>query len=995
MASISETRKWKYDVFLSFRGEDTRNNFVSHLYTFLKFKGIHAFKDDKELDRGKSISPELSEAIEQSRIAVIIFSKNYASSIWCLEELVKIMECVQKKGQIPIPVFYDVDPSDVRNQKISFGEAFAKHEAHLKGTDLEKVKIWRKVVTQAAKISGWDVRNTANGNESECIELMVNHIFNSLDRSLSAVTMNLVGVESHLAEVKSLLNVGFGGVCSVGIWGMGGIGKTTIAREIFDALSGQFDGSCFLANIREVSKKHGLEYLQKTLLSHILKLNSLNIGSVYEGINMIKARLHSKKVLIVLDDVDNGDQVENLIGNGNCLGSGSRIITTTRDRHLLNRHNHLYEVHLLSDSEALQLFSWHAFQTVSPEKEFEELTFHVLHYAKGLPLALKVLGAFLYGRDMVEWISALDRLKDTAEEEIVKQLRISLDGLGPKEKNLFLDIACFFRGKKEDEVIRILDGCRFHSKIGISVLAQKSLLYVSRGVIEMHDLIQEMGRQVVRQVYPDIPGRYSRLWRYEDVCDVFTENTGTEAIDGIMVPFELESLICNRSKAFRKMNCLRILIVKGDEIRYHDPIAHAIDCLPNSLQWLDWSYYHFESLPESFQPRKLVGLNMVSSSIVELWKGLKVFDSLTTINLSWSKNLQRTPDLSGTPNLQRLVLKQCVSLEEVHSSTAYLRKLTLLNLENCKSLEFLPSSIQTESLESFNLSGCLKLKEVPELSENMYSLLNLRLACTAIQELSSSIGHLSAVSILDLSFCEELVGLPANVCQLRELKVLILTGCSRLKTLPGKMGNLVKLEELYVDDTAILQLPDSILHLNKLTVLSVKKGRKTKCPFGLKLKFSQEYCLWPLKKLDLSGCNLLDKDVSHLNMFPSLSELNLSRNKFVSLKHICLPWQLQYLNLTYCEELKELPGLPPGLRELYADDFLAQDCFSMLLYSKLYLISFTNSSYEQLYSDKGNNSSLMNENCQQKIIHNTLVKIFCTFFNRNQVSLSLSLSLSF
>ncbi|XP_060177085.1 disease resistance protein Roq1-like [Lycium barbarum] len=119
-------------------------------------------------------------------------------------------------------------------------------------------------------------------------------------------------------------------------------------------------------------------------------------------------------------------------------------------------------------------------------------------------------------------------------------------------------------------------------------------------------------------------------------------------------------------------------------------------------------------------------------------------------------------------------------------------------------------------------------------------------------------------------------------------------------------------------------------------------------------------------------------------MFPSLSELNLSRNKFVSLKNMHLPMQLHYLNITYCEELKESPELPPDLRELYADDFLAQDCVNMFRYRRLYLISFTNSSYEQLYSDKSNNSSLMDENCQQEIIHNTLVKILITFFKYKQ-----------
>ncbi|KAM7473447.1 hypothetical protein LguiB_020690 [Lonicera macranthoides] len=117
-------RRCKYDVFLSFRGEDTRKTFVDHLYSALVRSGIYTFKDDERLETGESISPALLKAIEESSFAVLVFSKNYASSWWCLDELVKIMECSSKspRGQTVIPIFYDVTPSDVRNQKGHFGE---------------------------------------------------------------------------------------------------------------------------------------------------------------------------------------------------------------------------------------------------------------------------------------------------------------------------------------------------------------------------------------------------------------------------------------------------------------------------------------------------------------------------------------------------------------------------------------------------------------------------------------------------------------------------------------------------------------------------------------------------------------------------------------------------------------------------------------------------------------------------------------------------------
>ena len=160
-SSPSSNPKWTYDVFLSFRGEDVRKNFVDFLYAALQEKGIFTFKDDERLERGREISPALSEAIEGSMIAVVVFSEDYASSTWCLDELAKIIECKNLLGQTVVPVFYNVEPSVVRKQTGRFGEAFERHEANLQGN--EKVQRWRAALVEAANLSGWDIPNTANG----------------------------------------------------------------------------------------------------------------------------------------------------------------------------------------------------------------------------------------------------------------------------------------------------------------------------------------------------------------------------------------------------------------------------------------------------------------------------------------------------------------------------------------------------------------------------------------------------------------------------------------------------------------------------------------------------------------------------------------------------------------------------------------------------------------------------------------------------------------
>ncbi|PWA69150.1 toll/interleukin-1 receptor (TIR) domain-containing protein [Artemisia annua] len=172
-SSSASSRSWKYDVFLSFRGEDTRKTFVDHLYKALEDRLVRTYKDDITLPRGESVGQALLEAIEESHIAV--FSKNYADSSWCLDELLHIMKCRAENGQIVIPVFYDVDPSDVRKQKGESGKAFAKQEAE----NVTKAESWRKALVDASNISGWEPKNVDNGKFSFCyknINIWLEHL---------------------------------------------------------------------------------------------------------------------------------------------------------------------------------------------------------------------------------------------------------------------------------------------------------------------------------------------------------------------------------------------------------------------------------------------------------------------------------------------------------------------------------------------------------------------------------------------------------------------------------------------------------------------------------------------------------------------------------------------------------------------------------------------------------------------------------------------------
>jgi hypothetical protein len=184
----------------------------------------------------------------------------------------------------------------------------------------------------------------------------------------------------------------------------------------------------------------------------------------------------------------------------------------------------LYKVKELCPDDALMLFSWNAFRNPHPSEDHLEVSLRAVRYAQGLPLALVVLGAFLYGRSIREWESELDRLKRIPNKQIYEVLKISFDGLEYHEKTIFLDIARFFKGQEKDYVIKILDACDVNPDIGIQVLIEKSLIYIENNKIQMHELLQSMGRQIVHQESPNIPGRRSRLWFHEDVLHVLTEN---------------------------------------------------------------------------------------------------------------------------------------------------------------------------------------------------------------------------------------------------------------------------------------------------------------------------------------------------------------------------------------------------------------------------------------------------------------------------------------
>ncbi|KAM7477431.1 hypothetical protein LguiA_025644 [Lonicera macranthoides] len=681
-------------------------------------------------------------------------------------------------GHIILLVFYHIKPAEIKQQAKDLA-AVATDERHIR---------WAAALKKVANLGGMPLKHQL---ESVFIEEIVDMVEGKLTPKVQNVGHHQVGMDSRVKKINLWLRDTKTDVGMLVICGMGGIGKTTTSKFVYNLNHSRFDASSFLENIRETSKNPiGLVHLQRKLLSDILNKEEKKIHEISDGHRRIQFALEHRRVLLVLDDVDELEQLDAILGLRNWFSSGSKIIITSRRGDLLKAHEK-YEVHRiekLNEDESLELFSLHAFGEKVPAASLVEHSKRFVRHCQGLPLALEVLGSVVANKKLKVWEDALKKLEVLPETKILEKLKISYDSLkNHHDQNLFLDIACFFVGKDKNDTVAILDGCDYYTELGLQNLIDRSLLSIeTNNKLGMHQLLQGMGRKVVREEAKN-PEEHTRLWRHMESFSILKDKIGSGKIEGLILDMNMvkknnfaTSNIHRRpsffkypmylpwtdrndefleTDAFKEMRHLRLL--KLSYVKLFGTYA----VFPKELRWLYWRGLQLKSLPNEFQQENIVSIDIRNSSLERVWKVTKVLKSLKILNLSHSLQLMETPNFSNIPNLEKLVLENCPSLVEVNESLATLQRLIVLNLKDCKSLRKLPANIDDAFLNDF---GSLPMLE------------NLFLGCNPIRSLPHFIRYLAGLKMLDISWSSKLqyVSWPStpvekiDVTECRELKMI-------------------------------------------------------------------------------------------------------------------------------------------------------------------------------------------------------------------------------
>ncbi|XP_057837004.2 disease resistance protein Roq1 [Cryptomeria japonica] len=906
-----------FDVFINHRGPDVKHTLALQLYNLIKKTGFRPFLDSQEIELGDSIPSTLKNAIFSSSVHVAIFSQGYVKSAWCLAELVLMLQ----SGVKIIPVFYDVAPADLRYiAKGVYAEEFAKYEE--KGRYLSQLEEWKKALHTVSLISGYE-RNRHNNDNDKLCEIIVSAVLKEVERMTPLdVAKHSVGLDELVDDFESKCgrHIEKENFKIIGIFGIGGSGKTTLAKEFFNRKRSEYDRSSFLFDVREAAAKGELPSLQTKLLKDLFMEDHPKFQSTDEGISYLRYRLGKAlllRFLIVVDDIDHIRQLDALlVTDWHTLNPDNLLIVTTRDERMLIRASITprYRMKEMNEKHSRELFCWHAFQQPYPSRGFEDLVQSFVKGCGGLPLSLQVLGGHVSGSsEQRYWQIELDKVRKTLPGDIKQRIQISYDSLDREEQGIFMDIACFFVGKLKSTAIRIWEGSGWKADFALQILEDKCLVCEGDAemtywedkwlmmnkpdvVLGMHDHIRDFGREIADGQRPPC-----RFWCPQDL-----KSMQLKGFRNIIRESNHHSFRCFHSFFDSSV---------GGRITFF--LGNSDDCPENATVLLSLELYLREeqliSIPSWIPLRNLQRLRVVFGRLKRLWY-----------------------EAAQVPlQLKELVLQQ-ISLEEISSSLEMLNELQYLVIKgknggNCilgteRSLtETLKKLTKLKGLIlcQFRFSGKVSLKNGGESTSSDFLAHSLQTVQISDQQLACQVSisgeHCPNLESLHLESMENLIEIDLRcVSTLRSLTVRF---CSELKTISRSFDMCAKPATLDIQECRQLGL---MAYSRKLKTLSGSFDMKS---FGLgrfdvedlsgleKTIINRRWNLQNVKRSELEGLKSLHLSsigggISKLSISgehcPNLESVHLeSMENLIEVHFKCLN-MLNSLKLWFCSELKRI-----------------------------------------------------------------------------------------
>ncbi|XP_014503234.1 TMV resistance protein N-like [Vigna radiata var. radiata] len=666
IASSSYKLPRKYDVLINFTGEDIHRKFVSHLNSAFSTVGLTTFLHHPNAVNTTHIQQPI---LSHCRVAIVIFTQTYSQSAWCLNQLLQIIKWHQTYCRHVLPVYYEIQPSDVRLQKGDFGKALKETaQQTFSGQELDHgMSRWSHALTKAANFFGWD--ESSYRSDAELVDKIVKSVVNL---PVLSATKFPVGLQSHVEDLIRTIKNKSTEVCIIEILGEQGSGKTTLAKAIYNQIHWTFKEKSFIKNTSHVTGIRGQLRLQEQLLLDVLK-QKVEIPSVDVGRTMIRERLLGKMVLIVLDDV-NYFTLFDVCDCRKLLVEGTVIIvTSTYGIRLGDQANSVFWLEGMNTEESLELLSWHAFREPKPKEEYEDLARRVVSYCEGLPLALEVVGSSLFEKTKEEWNNLLFAIYGM--RCVPKIIKISIEGsLNEMEKDIFLNICYFYVGKSRGYVRKILNGCGVDADIGIRVLIQRNLIKINKNnKFGMHHLLQNIGMKIIHENSGKDLGKNRRLWFDKDAKYVRTFFTcglkqGTEAMQWLPVnAFVLRSL--------------KVLNLSHSEYLTTTPDFTGLP----SLEQLIFKY---------------------CSRLSKVHQSIGSLNSLILLNLKYCTSLNNLPtEIYELKSLRTFILSGCSKIDIMDKDIAKLESLITLIAENTAVKEVPFSIVSSKSIGYISLSG--------------------------------------------------------------------------------------------------------------------------------------------------------------------------------------------------------------------------------------------------------------------------------------------------